>query len=227
MEVWTIIEEWTQPIIENPPAGQPLPVPEVIDMEVHKNLQSDYTRSRQDAIEIAIQLVGANPKALTTIKDTRIQNAVAKQMYGVDTYAQLIAVYGENFHTPSDEENLDKTEKLEREVRILRYKSISGELDNAVESYRAQNANVITSDEDEAKLRDELKYISAELPIKERIKRASAIVFGANPSPNSVYRNISVWTSTNWGNGNATEISKVESNRQIQIEAGRKLLGLK
>jgi len=224
MSDWIILEGGTQPIIENPLDGQALPT--TVPLEQHKNLEGDYTRSRQDAIDLATQLVQANPKALATIKDIRIQNAVAKQVYWFDTYNQLIAVVGENFHTSADEENLDKTEKLEREVRLLRYKSESGELDNAIDSFIAQNKDVVTTPEDEAKLRAELKFISSELPAKERIRRASAIAFGTMPNTTSVYKKIAIWTSTNWGNGNMDQISQKESEIQIQIAEGRRLLGL-
>jgi len=223
MSDWIILEGGTQPIIENTPDVQTLTH---VPLEQHKNLEGDYTRSRQDAIDLATQLVQANPKALATIKDNRIQNAVAKQVYWFDTYNQMIAVVGENFYESQEDENLDKTTKLEREVRLLKFKSETSELDSAIEAYVAQNKNVIASAADEAKLRDELKYISNELPVKERIRRASAIAFGSLPNTNSVYKQIAVWTSTTWGNGTMAQLSQKESEIQIQIAAGRKLLGL-
>jgi len=224
MEDWIILEGGTQPIIENTQDVQTQTT--TVWIEEHKNLQSDYTRSRQDAIELAAQLVQANPKALSTIKDIRIQNAVAKQVYWFDTYNQLVAVVGENFHSSADEENLDKTEKLEREVRLLKYRSESGELDNAIENFVLTNKNVITSPEDEAKLRDELKFISSELPVKERIRRASAIAFGTMPNSTSVYKQIAIWTSTNLGNSTMDQVSQRDTEIQIQIAEGKRLLGL-
>lgn len=224
MSDWIILEGGTQPIIENTPDVQTLTT---VPLEQHKNLEGDYTRSRQDAIDIAMQLVQANPKALSTLKDSRIQNAVAKQVYWFDTYNQMIAVVGENFYESQEDENLDKTTKLEREVRLLKFKSETSELDSAIEAYVAQNKNVISNAADEAKLRDELKYISTDLPAKERIRRASAIAFGTLPNTNSVYKQIAVWTSTTWGNGTLSQISQQESEKQIQIEAGMKMLGLK
>ncbi len=226
MSDWTILEGGTQPIIENTPDVQTQTTPEVVSADIHKNLQSDYTRSRQDAIDLAVQLVQSNPKSLSTIKDSRIQNAVAKQVYWFETYNQLIAVVGENFHTSADEENLDKTERLEREVRLLKHKSQTSELDMAIESFVSLNKEVITSDEDIQKLRNELQYISAELPMKERIRRASAIAFGTMPNTTSVYKKIAVWTSTTWGNGTIDQMSQKEAEIQKQIAEGRRLLGL-
>lgn len=104
----------------------------------------------------------------------------------------MIAVVGENFYESQEDENIDKTTKLEREVRLLKFKSETSELDSAIEAYVAQNKNVIASAADEVKLRDELKYISNELPVKERIRRASAIAFGSLPNTNSVYKQIAV-----------------------------------
>lgn len=224
MQDWIILEGGTQPIIENTPDVQPLPT--TVPLEQHKNLEGDYTRSRQDAIDLATQLVQANPKALSTIKDSRIQNAVAKQVYWFDTYNQLISVVGENFHLSADEENLDKTERLEREVRILKNDNATRELNSAIESFISQNKDVINTPEDEAKLRDELKFISSELPAKERIRRASAIAFGTMPNSNSAFKQIAVWTSMNWGNGTMVQMTQKESDRQKQIDAGMKMLGL-
>lgn len=224
MTDWTILEGGTQPIIENPQDGQTQVT--TVWIEEHKNLQSDYTRSRQDAIDLATQLVEANPKALSTIKDSRIQNAVAKQVYWFDTYNQLIAVLWENFHLNQEEENLDKTAQLEREVRILKFKSESNELESAIKSFRLLNSSIVVTDNDEDKLRKELQFISKELPVSERISRASRIAFGSMPNPNSVYKEIAVWTPMNWGNGVITQPSAKDAERQKQIEAGRKLLNL-
>ena len=104
----------------------------------------------------------------------------------------MIAVVGENFYESQEDENLDKTTKLEREVRLLKYKSETSELDSAISSYVSQNKTIITSDADEKKLRDELKYVSGELPVKERISRAAAMAFGSLPNTTSVYKEIAV-----------------------------------
>lgn len=187
--------EGTQPTTVDTTTVQPQPT--VVPEEQYKSLQSDYTKRVESEIALATKLVKANPNELKALSDPRVQNAVAKQLYGVDTYAQLIAVYGENFATPSEDENLDVTTRLEREVRMLKFNSESQILDSAIEAFVSQNKDLITSPEDEVKLRDELKYISTDLPVKERIRRASVIVFGSgNPEANA-YRQIATRTQVN------------------------------
>ena len=88
-------QDGTQPTIVDTTIVQPQPT--VVPEEQYKSLQSDYTKRVESEIALATKLVKANPNELKALSDARVQNAVAKQLYGVDTYAQLIAVYGENF----------------------------------------------------------------------------------------------------------------------------------
>lgn len=200
--------------------------PQVVPNEQYKNLQSAYTRDRQELIATKVELAQANPKSISTIKDLSLQNAVVKQLYGVDTYAQLVAVYGETFYQSKDEEELDKTEKLEREVRLLKYQSQTNETEQAIEKYKIQNPQFFTSPENEAKLRDELKYISWELPLSERIRRAWAISFVPSIDPKtSAYQSIGFQPTG--GNVATAQKAAQETEKQKQIEAWRILLGLK
>jgi len=224
-----------QPNAENPQVGQPqtdntqvITTPSVVPEEQYKSLQGDYTKRVEGEITAYEKLVRINPAELKTIEDSRVQNALAKRLYGVDTYAQLIAVYGENFHQTSDDENLDETEKLKRKVNMLEFKAQTETLENWISNYIEQNKVLFSSPESEAKLRDELKFISNELPVKERIRRASLIVFGSEQNPQSqAYKQIAVWAQVSWGNGSPSQVNQEDAQRQIQIDAAMKFLKLK
>lgn len=213
---------------ETPLDGQAQqPQLEVIPKADYVNLQSEYTRTRQAAIEMATELARSNPESIKGIKDWRLQDSVVKNLYGVDTFAQLIAIHWENFASNNeDDENLSKQDVLEREIRLLKYQSQTAQIDQAIKEYKLSHPEIFSVAWSEEKLREELKYISGELSADERVKRASAIAFTPVASPvTNWYKAIS---PINGGGANVSINGNevVDANIQKQIAAGRKLLWL-
>lgn len=154
-------------LLNNPPDGTQLnpqnpegqPEPKVVPEEQFKNLQSDYTKRVESEIGLAEKLVRANPKELTTIEDSRVKDAVAKRVYGMD-YAQLIAINGETFYQTKEEEELDRTTALERELKLLKYNSNKENMDNAIRNFYSSNNELTPTQEQKDALIKELQYIS-------------------------------------------------------------------
>lgn len=150
------------------------------------SLQGEYTRSRQALIETSVELAKVNPTYLNSIKDTKLQDSVVKQLYGFDTYNQAVAVLGQDFNAPPDGDgngDEDRTLKLEREIKLMKYNSSKSEVENAIKDYKLTNPQYFVDPNAEDKLREELKFISGELPIGERIKRASHIALSPSYDP--------------------------------------------
>ena len=150
------------------------------------SLQSEYTRNRQALIEASTELAKANPIYLNSIKDTKLQNSVVKQLYGFDTYDQAVAVLGQDFNAPPDGDgngDEDRTLKLEREIKLMKYNSSKSEVENAIKDYKLTNPQYFIDPTAEDKLREELKFISGELPLGERIKKASHIALSPSYDP--------------------------------------------
>lgn len=206
---------------------QPRTVPE----EDYKSLQAFATRTRQFAIKTALDAVEANPQYISSIEDKSVQDAVVKHKYGFDNYEQLIAVMWDNFSQSNsneggnDDENIST--KLEKEVRLLKYQQEVNNVDNAISEYKMSNPQMFTEDGAEEKLREELKYISDKLPIKERIKRSATIALAPVSDPyNVAFAALNLGRNpTNSGNPNP-KVDAKELETQKQIEAGRKLFGL-
>lgn len=149
-------------------------------------LQGEYTRNRQALIETSVELAKVNPTYLNSIKDSKLQDSVVKQLYGFDTYNQAVAVLGQDFNAPSNEGgngDEDRTLKLEREIKLMKYNSSKSEVENAIKDYKLTNPQYFIDPNAEDKLREELKFISGELPIGERIKRASHIALSPSYDP--------------------------------------------
>ena len=206
---------------------QPRTVPE----EDYKNLQAFATRTRQFAIRTAIDAVEANPQYISSIEDKSVQDAVVKHKYGFDNYEQLIAVMWDNFSQSNSndwgngDENIPT--KLEKEVRLLKYQQEVTQIDNAIAEYKMSNPQMFAEEDAEQKLREELKFISDKLPIKERIRRSAQIALAPVVDPSSVaFAALNLGrTPTNSGNPNP-KVDAKELEKQKQIEAGRKLFGL-
>jgi len=229
MNDWTALNEIQTPV-ETTPEVQTLSPEQLAQIEADKlALQWEYTRNRQALIETTAIVAKTDPSYLGSIKDTKLQNAVVKQLYGFDTYDQAVAVLGKDFNAPSDEGNgdEDRTDKLERELKLIKYNSSRAEIENAIKDYKLANPNLFISAGAEDKLRDELQFISWELPANERVRRASSIALQIQIDPtNAAYQVLNMWNS---GNGNASlnsEKAKAD-NTQKQIAAGRALFGLK
>ena len=154
--------------------------------EDYKSLHSEYTRTRQSEISAYVKLATKDKKEILDITDRKIQSKVVKELYGLDNVEEVEAIYGKDFwdekKIEDDSDEDDKYLKLEKEIKLTRFQQEKRELDSAIQAIKDKNALQFENPETEEKLRDELRYISKELPLEERIKRASQIVLGNNQS---------------------------------------------
>lgn len=218
-------QNWVQPHVEETPRT----VPE----EDYKNLQAFATRTRQFAIKTALDAVEQNPRYISSIEDKSVQDAVVKQKHGFDSYDQMIAVMWENFvwdtsqwGNGDNDENAQNT-FLEKEVRLLKYQHEQSQVDSAIAEFKSSNPQLFTDETSEQKLRDELKFISTSLPIKERIKRSAQITLVQQVDPSTVAfsaLNFGRNPTNSWTPNPQLDAKKIE--QQKQIEAWRKLFWL-
>lgn len=161
---------------ENPNAGQ-TPT-DVVTLEQHKALESEYTRVRQGQIEAYTELATANPKKLLEITDYKLQNAVVKKIYGLDSLQAVKAVYGENFieKKKDEDEQLDESALIRRELNVLKYSQEQDKLSAEINLLKMSNPS-LNNDEAMFKLNEELKSISKDLPVAERVKKAAMLAF--------------------------------------------------
>lgn len=219
-----------QTIVEDTPSVQPLTPEQLAQMEADKlALQSEYTRTRQALIETTATVAKNDPAYINTIKDTKLQNAVVKQLYGFDTYEQAVAVLWNDFNAVDDGNGTgDRTEKLERELKLIKYNSQKSEVDNAIKDFKLSNPKFFVDPTAEEKLRSELQFVSSELAPSERVRRASAVAFVPSVDPTTLaYQVLNQWNAWNGGNGIINADKVKEEHKQKQIEAGRLLLGIK
>lgn len=233
MEDWTVqpLVEIQTPATDTTVVVQPQATPEQLaQIEADKlSLQSEYTKTRQALIEYAVKVATDDPSSIHWIKDIKLRDSVVKNLYEFDNYAQAVAILGSDFNAVKDgNDSIDKTEKLEREVKILKYKSEQSIVENEIKNYKLANPQYFTNTENEEKLRAELQYISWELPIAERIKRASAIAFVPSVDPTTAaYQVLNSWVQGTLGNGKVNSETAQLAEQQKQIAAWRKVFGLK
>lgn len=154
-----------------------------IKEEDYKNLQSFSTRANQERIDLAIKLANKDKKSILEITDKKLQNKVVKEIYNLDNIEEVKLIHWANFYEEredEDEDELSELDKMKRELSLLKYSQSKSEIEGAIEKYKEDNKDLFKDEEQEIKFRDELKYISSDLPTKERINRASKIVFGIN-----------------------------------------------
>lgn len=202
---------------------------EQIPVEQYKALQAEFTRSRQALIELAVDKATSDPSSISEIKDKSLQNSVVKQLYWFDTYNQAVAVLGSELNAASSgNESDDRTATLERELKLLKYNSQKSTIENEIKNYKLSNPQYFVSADSEEKLLAELEFISGNLPVAERIKRAATIAFVPSIDPTTdAYRTLTMGIAGSGGNAKIDTSSAKESEKQKQIEAGRKLFWLK
>lgn len=169
-----------------------------VEEEKYKSLQSEYTRNRQNEIKIAVELVKENKwKLLTLEKD--LQDKVVKEIYWLENVEEVKAVYWNSFYKEEKEDKDDddeRTSAIEKELKILKHRQEKKEVDDAILRFKNENKILFDIEDAEQKLRDELKYISSELSVEERVKRAWRSAFWAISSTDALYTKI---MQTQWG----------------------------
>ncbi len=153
---------------------------ETVTLEQHKALESEYTRVRQGQIEALAEIATANPKKILELTDYKLQNAVVKRIYGLDNLQAVKAVYGENFlEAKKEEKEIDDTEKFRRELNVLKYSQEQDKLSAEINLLKLGNPH-LNNEEAMEKLNEELKSISKDLPVAERVKKAAMLAFPAS-----------------------------------------------
>lgn len=152
---------------------------EVVREDDYKNLQSSYTKANQERIELATKLAEKDKSSILDIKDKKLQDKVIKELYWLNNLDEVKIIHWDKFYEDrtDEDDDEDRTSKLEKELKILKYTQTKGEINSAIEEYKKENPIHFEDGEAEDKLKEELSYISDTLPHKERVRRAATIVF--------------------------------------------------
>jgi hypothetical protein len=153
---------------------------ETIELARYKELEAFATKARQNEIANAVRLAKLDPKSVNEIGDIKVQNAVVKELYGLDTLAQAKEVYGDTFYDKKDGEDKGEDElySIRKELKLLKVKQESEAVDNAIKALRLSNPELLKSEKDEESLRKEMSLISSQLSPEERVKKAARLAFG-------------------------------------------------
>jgi hypothetical protein len=154
--------------------------PETIELARYKELEAFATKARQNEIANAVRLAKLDPKSVAEIGDAKVQNAVVKELYGLDTLAQAKEVYGDMFYDKKDGDGSgeDEISSIKKEFKLLKVKTEAEAVNNAIKALKASNPNLLKSEQDEETLRREMSLISASLSPEERVKKAARLAFG-------------------------------------------------
>ena len=157
-----------------------------------KELQAEYTRTRQSLIDMTAELVEANPKKLESIDDIKLRNSVVKKLYGVDSLAELKAIHGEKYWESGDD--LDDVEKLRRDFNKLKLITTREKEEMAIESFKSANPTLFKEQDAMEKLNKALDMLSKDIPHQERIKAAATIAFGSSRTnaTNDAYKALAI-----------------------------------
>lgn len=198
--------------------GQTSPKGEQVDKkyseEEYKNLQSFATKTSQEKISLAMKLVSKDKKELLAIEDKKLQNKVIKELYWLDNIDEVKLIHWDDFFKDKKEEDesIDDITKIANELKLLKYNQSKSELERAIDDYKKSNPVFFEEAAAEEKLREEIKYISSELSVWDRIRRASNIVFWTN-NVNEWYRKLQ-WVENSF----VTKTPVKENNTEVQKE---------
>lgn len=212
---------WVQTNEENPNNGQTSATATAEQERLsqlessYKSLESEYTKARQLAIDIAIKASQKDAKSILEISDKKVQDAVVRNIYGYESLAQLQSIEWHDFYEVKSWDDVSELDKLSKEVKMLRYSSEAKELDSTISNYKLRNPELFTWNNAEALIKEELKYISSELPMDERVKRAATNVLGSQYDPTSLaYKAIA--TASAVKNSNQTNTNDWVTKTQLE-----------
>jgi hypothetical protein len=173
---------------QNPEAGQSDKTSYSADE--YKNLQAFSTKANQEKIDLAIKLAKKDPKEILEIGDVKLQNKVIKELYNYDNIDELKIMLPQVFEDNSsdDSDDDDRFERLEREQKLLKYKLDKEALDTELEKFSISNKSLVDSIPNFAdKVKEELKFISTELSLADRVKRATKLVTNSGDATVEAY----------------------------------------
>lgn len=201
---------------------------DVVTKEEYLNAQAFGTKARQNEIAMATKLAQKDSKELHAIEDSKVKDAVTKQLLWM-TYAEASAVLGANFEiTASNDDksgnNATNDSEVVRKLKLLEFKDSQREKDSALASFQAANPELFKGDANAMKERieKELEYVSTALPIDERIRRAATASLGNPMDKQSLAYNLLLnWTAWNpRGVANPQEEAKTKTeNLQSELRA--------
>lgn len=199
--------------------------PETVSLAQFKELEWEYTRRRQSEIDKTVKLAQLDPAILVDEKDVKLKNAVVKQLYWYDTFAEAEAVLGRDFlkKTNSSDDD-DDIAKLRKELNHFKYRQESNELENAIRLTMTNNPSLARSEE---KIRDELRYISKDLPVEERVRRATTLAFGLSSDPKTLAYQALANSAQGGGSSSASPIQNSNSQSKQYDEWKAILKGTK
>ena len=146
--------------------------------EEYKNLQAFWTRANQWLINVSKKLAEKDPSELLSM-DSTIQNKVIKEIWGYDNLDELKVMLPDIFEKDENKwrRSEDDFEQMKREQELLKLKINKKDIDDEIEKFTSSNSEIVNAIPNfENLVRDELKYISSELPAKERVKRATRLI---------------------------------------------------
>ncbi len=194
---------------------------EVVTKEEYLNAQAFGTKARQNEIAMATRLAQKDSKELPAIEDSKVKDAVTKQLLWM-TYAEASAVLGSNFEITTsndDKSGNDATNDSDivRKLKLLEFKDSQREKDSALATFQSANPDMFKWDAEamKARIEKELEYVSAALPIDERIRRAATASLGNPMDKQSLAYNLllngTAWSPRGVANPNEEAKTKTEN----------------
>lgn len=201
------------------PDGQ---VGKMYSEEEYKNLQAFWTKANQWLINMSKKLVEKDPKELLSM-DSTIQTKVIKDIWGYDNLDELKVmlpdIFEEDDYKWSNKWQWD-LEQLKREQELLKMKLNKKDIDDEIEKYTSQNSELVNAIPNfDSLVREELKYISSELPIRDRVNRATKLVSWTSNINVDAYLRLQ-WKSnikSSWAQVNDDYIKDAQNKLRIQL----------
>lgn len=152
--------------------------------QMFKDTQSSFTKAQESKIEMAKIIADTDPSKLKDISDEKVVRKILQDKWSVDSLDELQMLYPDVLKTKQEiDESWDesKLEKMEREMKLWRYKETKTKTEEAIASALAANSLLKEGIPDvEDRIKEEMKYISQDLDANERVRRAVTIVAGSN-----------------------------------------------
>ena len=181
-----------------------------------QDTQAAYTKARQNEINMAKLLVENDPANIERISDEVVQKKILREKYWVDTLEELKIIHPDYNKKPEQEDDdwLTQVEKLEREVKLMKFQNTKTKTNEAIEGIKEQYKDVVATIPDfEQKLSSELKSVSEQLTPKERVEKAFKLVASSDINSANAY-SVMQWVSTGAATKSKKE-SKEKSNETI------------
>lgn len=197
---------------------------EMIEKSRYEEASATITKKSQALIEATRRLVDKDPTEVERISDEKLQKKILLEKWDVESVEELKIIHPEalswkNTKKEDMDDEVSEVEKMRRDLEMMKLKDKKTKTKDAIDSVVRDNKDLVeTIPQFVEKLKEEMKYISSDIPAKQRAEKAFKAVAFEYWNPEKIYSIVQGETvkkgkkSSSWWGEDTSNLAKAFQN---------------